>query len=133
MTLQQAKKFIEAFVKLRELATDEVSLQVPNLYPTWKAEVEYKVGQRVLHNEVLYKVLQDHTSQETWTPVDAPSLFTQVLIPDENVIPEWVQPDSTNPYMTGDKVMFNGKVYESVIDNNTWSPETYPQGWKEVQ
>lgn len=133
MTREEAKAFIEAFVKLRELATDEVSLQVLNLYPTWKAEVEYKVGQRVLYENILYKVLQDHTSQETWTPVDAPSLFAQVLIPDENVVPEWVQPDSTNPYMTGDKVVFNGKVYESTLDYNIWSPETYPQAWKEIQ
>lgn len=35
--------------------------------------------------------------------------------------------------MIGDKVKFNGKIYESVIDNNVWSPEAYPQGWKEVE
>jgi len=62
----------------------------------------------------------------------APSLWTKVLIPDENVIPEWEQPDSTNPYMKGDKVMFDGKVYESTIDNNIWSPAAYPAGWAEV-
>lgn len=44
---------------------------------------------------------------------------------------EWKQPDSTNPYMKGDKVTYNGKTYESVIDNNVWSPDTYPAGWKE--
>ena len=47
-------------------------------------------------------------------------------------IPEWEQPDSTNPYMTGDKVRFEGKVYQSLIDNNVWSPTAYPQGWEEV-
>jgi hypothetical protein len=130
MTREEAKLFIEAFVKLRELATDDMSLQVPNLYPTWKSEVEYKVGQRVLYNDILYKVLQAHTSQETWTPTDAPSLFTQVLIPDENVIPEWVQPDSTNPYMKGDKVTYEGKTYESTVDNNVWKPTEY--GWEEI-
>lgn len=130
MTREEAKAFIEAFVKLRELATDEMSLQVPCLYPTWKPETEYKVDQRVLHEDILYKVLQDHTSQETWTPVDTPSLFAQVLIPDENAIPEWVQPDSTNPYMVSDKVMFDGKVYESTVDNNVWAPNAY--GWKEI-
>ena len=47
--------------------------------------------------------------------------------------PEWVQPTGQHDaYMTGDKVTFNGRHYESVIDYNTWSPETYPQGWKEV-
>lgn len=132
MTREEAKLFIDAFVKLRNLATDEMSLQVPNLYPTWKEDVEYNVNDRVLYNDTLYKVITAHTSQETWTPTDAPSLFAKVLIPDANVIPEWEQPDSTNPYMTGDKVTYNGKTYMSTIDNNIWSPVDYPAGWSEV-
>lgn len=130
MTRQEARAFIEAFVRLREMATDEMSLQVPNLYPTWRVGVEYALGDRVLYEDVLYKVITAHTSQETWTPVDAPSLFAKILIPDENAIPEWEQPDSTNPYMTGDKVMYDGKVWVSVVDNNVWIPSEY--GW-EVQ
>jgi hypothetical protein len=63
MTRQEAKLFIEALVKLRGLATDEMSLQVPNLYPTWKVETNYSVGDRVLYNDVLYKVITAHTSQ----------------------------------------------------------------------
>lgn len=131
MTKQEAKAFIEALVKLRSLATDEMSLQVPNLYPTWKVETNYSVGDRVLYNDVLYKVLQEHTSQADWTPNVAPSLFTKVLIPDENVIPEWEQPDSTNPYMTGDKVSHNGKTWVSTVDNNVWEPGVY--GWETVE
>lgn len=47
--------------------------------------------------------------------------------------PEWVQPTGQHDaYMTGDKVTFKSKHYESVIDYNTWSPEAYPAGWKEV-
>ena len=131
MTRQEAKLFIEAFVKLRGLATDEMSLQVPNLYPTWKVETNYSVGDRVLYNDVLYKVITAHTSQETWTPTDAPSLFAKVLIPDEDVIPGWEQPDSTNPYMTGDKVSHNGKTWVSTINNNVWEPGVY--GWDTVE
>ena len=26
----------------------------------------------------------------------------------------------------------NGKVYESLIDNNAYSPSAYPAGWKEI-
>lgn len=130
MTREEAKKFIEAFVKLRGMATDEMSLQVPNLYPVWKAEVEYTVGDRVLYEDVLYKVLQDHTSQETWMPINSPSLFAKILIPDENVIPEWEQPISTNGYMIGDKVTYNGKTYISTVDDNVWSPDIY--GWEEI-
>lgn len=131
MTREEAKLFIESFIKLRGLATDEMSLQVPNLYPVWKAEVDYKAGDRVLYNNILYKILQDHTSQETWTPDVAPSLFAKVLIPDEDIIPEWEQPDSTNPYMIGDKVTHNGKTWVSIVDNNVWEPSVY--GWEEAQ
>lgn len=130
MTRNEAKAFIDSFVKLRGLIADEIALQVPNLYPAWKAGVEYKAGDRVLYSETLYKVLQDHTSQETWTPTDSPSLFAQVLIPDANVIPEWVQPDSTNPYMIGDKVAHNNKTWVSTADNNVWEPGVY--GWDEI-
>lgn len=131
MTRNEAKLFIEAFVKLRNLATDEMSLEVPNLYPIWKVNTNYITGDRVLYNDTLYKVLQDHTSQETWEPTDAPSLFSKVLIPVSDVIPAWVQPDSTNAYMKGDKVKHNGKTWESDIDNNVWEPSVY--GWSEVE
>lgn len=130
MTKGEAKLFIESFIKLRNIVTDDISLQVLNLYPAWKVGASYKVGERVLYNEILYKVLQDHASQEVWTPVDAPSLFAKVLIPDENVIPEWIQPDSTNTYKVGDKVIYNGKTYVSIVDNNVWSPDAY--GWEEA-
>ena len=130
MTRQEAKLFIEAFVKLRGLATDEMSLQVPNLYPVWKEDAVYILGDRVLYNNVLYKVITAHTSQADWAPDVAISLFTKVLIPDTNVIPEWEQPNSTNPYMTGDKVTHNGKTWVSTIDNNVWEPSVY--GWEEI-
>ena len=130
MTRQEAKAFIESLVKLRNLATDEMSLQVPNLYPTWKVDVAYAVGDRVLYGGILYKVITAHTSQATWTPTDAPSLFAKVLIPDADVIPEWEQPDSTNAYKIGDKVTHNGKTWVSIVDNNVWEPGAY--GWKEV-
>ena len=130
MTRAEAEAIVAALVKLRESATDEQALSVPVLYPAWRSGVDYVAGQRVLHNAVLYKVLQDHTSQDDWTPDAAVSLFAKVLIPDETVIPEWVQPDSTNPYMKGDKVLHNGKTWTSDIDNNVWEPGVY--GWTEA-
>jgi hypothetical protein len=52
----------------------------------------------------------------------------QVLIPDPETIPEWVQPGSTNPYMKGDKVTHNGSTWVSLVDNNVWEPGVY--GWE---
>ena len=129
MTKSEAKAFISALVILREAVTDEQALAVPVLYPTWRSGVNYAAGIRVLYNGTLYKVLTAHTSQDDWTPDAAPSLFAKVLIPDETVVPEWEQPDSTNPYSTGDKVTHNGKTWVSDIDNNVWEPGVY--GWTE--
>lgn len=104
------------------MLTDEQAATVPTLYRAWENGVDYAVGDRRTYNGTLFKCLQAHTSQETWNPADAPSLWAKVLIPDPTVIPEWEQPDSTNPYMKGDKVTHNGKTWISLIDNNTWEP-----------
>lgn len=117
-----------------ETLSDAQALQVPMLFDEFDGNgVAYEVGKRVLYNDILYKVIQAHTSQADWTPATAPSLFAKVI--NETIdgsIPEFEQPDSTNPYMKGDRVIFNGKVYESLIDNNVYSPEAYPAGWKEI-
>lgn len=112
---------------------NEVASIIPEVFPVWLASsVKYKAGDKVSYNGVLYKVLQDHTSQESWKPPLAPSLFAKVLTSTDNTPKAWVQPDSTNPYKKGDRVTYNGKTYESTIDNNVWSPDAYPAGWKVV-
>ena len=120
-----------------ETNTDEQALEVRVLYPEWENFEEgytFSVGNRVNYQNVLYKVLQTHQKQETWNPKDAPSLFAKVLIPNEEVIQEWEQPDSTNGYMTGDKVIHNSITYESLVDNNVWEPGTAGMEtlWKKI-
>lgn len=110
--------------------SDEDALEAVEFFPTWNVPADYVVGDRVRYNGLLYKCLQSHTSQSAWTPTDAPSLWAQVLIPDPEVIPEWAQPESTNPYMKGDKVKHNGKTWICDIDNNVWEPGVY--GWTEI-
>ena len=113
---------------------DAVALTIQEFYDIWEVGVTYEVGRYLQYKSILYKVLQPHTSQETWTPDVTASLYAKVLIdPTEETIPDWEQPDSTNAYMTGDKVRFEGVVYESTIDNNIWSPTAYPAGWKIVE
>ena len=107
--------------------TDEQALEVQALYPDWSVLPEgysLKAGDRVNYLGVLYNVLQSHQKQPAWNPVDAPSLFTKVLNPDVDIIPEWEQPESTNGYMVGDKVKHNDVIYESLVDNNVWEPGT---------
>ena len=117
-----------------QVVDDAVALSIQEFYDIWDVGVTYEVGRYLLHKGILYKVLQAHTSQETWTPDVTASLYAKVLIdPTGETILDWEQPGSTNPYMKGDKVRFEGKVYESLIDNNVWSPTAYPAGWKIIE
>lgn len=109
---------------------DETALRMVEYYPAPEA-ASYAAGDRIQCNGKLYKCLQAHTAQADWNPVDAPSLWAEVLAgQDGTEIGEWVQPDSTNPYMRGDRVSYNGKIYESEVDNNVWAPGVY--GWVEI-
>ena len=110
---------------------DNTALRMSEFYPEWAAGQAYAAGYKVQYGGKLYKCIQAHTSQADWNPVDAPSLWAEVLAgQDGTEIGEWVQPDSTNPYMRGDKVNYNGKTYESEVDNNVWAPGVY--GWAEI-
>ena len=121
------------YAKMAASISDDVALAIPEIFPIWSANsVKYKTGDRVSYENVLYKVLQDHISQESWKPDVSPSLFAKILTSTDNTPKLWVQPDSTNAYKKGDRVTYNGKIYESLIDNNVWSPEGYPAGWKEI-
>jgi len=135
MTLIELARKLRPYIeKAAASLTDEDALEAVNLFPTWSGQThEYLKDERVLYNSILYKCLQDHVSQTNWNPETATSLWAKVLIPDVNVIPEWEQPDSTNAYMVGDKVTFEGHIYESAINNNIWSPSAYPAGWTLIE
>lgn len=109
---------------------DNTALRMVEFYPEWASDTAYSAGYKVQYGGTLYKCLQAHTAQADWTPDASPSLWAKVLIPAPDVIPEWEQPDSTNPYMTGDKVTHNSKTWVSDIDNNVWTPGVY--GWTET-
>lgn len=120
---RELRAILEKAMTIASGLTDAEAVAATCLYPHWNGNgVAYTKGQRVQDDGVLYTVLQNHTSQAGWKPTAAPSLFAKVLIPDPSVVPEWEQPDSTNPYMKGDKVTHNGKTWMSLIDNNVWEP-----------
>lgn len=133
--VRELRAIIEKAMTETASLTEAEAVSATCLYPKWNGNgVAYAKGQRVQYENTLYTVLQAHTSQATWTPTVAPSLFAKVLIPDPSVVPEWEQPDSTNPYMKGDKVKHNGKTWVSLVDNNVWEPGVTGTAalWQEV-
>lgn len=113
---------------------DETALDVLTLFPLWQSGKAYAVDERIRFGDKLYRCVQAHTSQADWTPDKTPALWTEVAKPGE--IPVWRQPTGAqDAYMKGDRVWYPERdttVYESLIDNNVYSPEAYPAGWKQI-
>lgn len=138
MTIIERARVLRAVIEeLAQKMDAETTLKAPDLLPAWAAGVEYHAGDHVRYEGRPYRVLQAHTSQSDWAPDTAVSLYAQILSPSESgseEIPEWIQPDSTNGYHAGDRVMHDGSVWESQIDNNVWEPSGgMPNIWQAVQ
>lgn len=130
ITLQKARKLRKMIEKTAVTLSDSEAFDVAELFPMWKVEHEYAVGDRVQYDSKLYKCLQAHTSQADWTPSTAVSLWVEVADPAIEY-PEWVQPTGAHDaYMTGDKVSHNEKHWICTMDYNTYEPGVY--GWNEV-
>lgn len=122
--LQATRKLI----RVDELAPEEL-FEMIDLYPQYEIGYSYLVDDIFKYEGKLYKVIQAHISQEDWLPNELPAMYLNLM--PENVIPEWVQPTmAEDAYNIGDKVIFEGEVYECIIDGNTWKPTDYLQGWK---
>lgn len=121
-TEEDAMHYRQLINKVADSLEDEEALSAPMLFDVWEPEQDYVIGHKVRYHGTLYKVLADHISKDHWRPDEAISLYAEVLIPDPEIIPDWVQPISTNPYMKGDKVRHIGKVWESLIDYNVYEP-----------
>ena len=132
---------VKTFILAKDLS-DEQRNQILSQYPEWSEGVRYNAGNKVTHNGKIYEVIQGHTSQGDWQPDSVPALFkefTNTKIVDENgeeteVIADFKQPTGAHDaYKRGDKVRFNGELYESTLETNAYSPSDYPQGWKKLE
>lgn len=118
--------------------TDEQAMEVVAVFDPWQVGKIYAIGDFLTYgvNSVgdpqLYKVVLSHTSQADWTPDKTASLYVAIGL-DEGGYPVWSQPTGAHDaYNAGDIVNYNGTLYESLIDGNVYSPESYPSGWKKV-
>ena len=115
-------------------------------YPIWTQPLgavdAYNIGDIVSYNGKLYKSI---INANVWAPDVYPAGWeeytestggggtTEPETPPTETIPDFVQPTGAHDaYKKGDKVKFEGKIYESLIDANTYSPSAYPAGWKEI-
>ena len=134
--LQAAEQLRKALQMFAATLTEEQAVEIATVYPAWESGRAYAVGDIIQYGEnsvgdpQLYKVVQAHTSQADWTPDITAALYDAFGL-DEDGYPVWSQPTGAHDaYNTGDIVNYNGTLYISLIDGNTWAPDTYPAGWE---
>lgn len=112
--------------------TDEQALEVKDIYDPFEVGRSYKKDEFFTYNGELFKVVKDHTSEEQWVPGESgtESLYTKITLNDAGH-PIWKQPTGAHDaYNIGDIVEYNGQLYKSKIDGNTYAPDAYPAGWE---
>lgn len=121
------------FVQAPNLTDDQV-LSVSSIWHKWNEDAHYNTGVIVSYNEKLYRCAQEHDAQADWTPDKSPSLWSEVSFTEEGV-EEWKQPSGGHDaYAKGKIVMYKGKKWESLVDNNVWEPGAVGSDtlWREV-
>ena len=129
---EQMRKVLQMFAASLD---DEKAMEVATIYDPWNIGKTYTVGEFLTYGEngvgdpQLYKVAQAHTAQADWKPDATPSLYVAIGL-DDSGYPVWAQPTGAHDaYNTGDVVNYNGTLYQSLVDGNVYSPESYPTGW----
>lgn len=120
MTKDDFRSFIDAVVKMREMATDVQAIEVQSIYPAWKPDVQYVAGERVRYEDRLYKVVQAHASQDSWKPDLTPSLFEPIDVVNEGTFANPIIAAAGMCYFK-DKYYLdetNGKIYLCTRDDS---------------
>ena len=117
-----ALKVVDYLKNTRNLITEEMALNYIPLYPNWEKHIgeELNVGDRVEYNDQLYKVITTHTSQDTWTPDVAHTLFEPIDVVNEGTLSNPIIAAIGMTYFK-DKYYLdetNGKVYLCTRDDS---------------
>lgn len=137
---KEIKTAFETLILAKDLSKEQKD-NILNQYKPYQVGKSYEENEKFTYKDKVYEVIQDHTSQTTWLPDSTPALYKEYLnveIKNQDgstteVVAEFKQPTGAHDaYKKGDKVLFKGKVYQSKIDANTFSPEQFADGWEEV-
>lgn len=118
-----------------KIFTDEQALRVSPLFEEWALGKKYEKDYIVQYGDDIYRIGQDHTSQEQWKPGDegTTALYSLIKI-DESGYEEWKAFDGVSGIYALDQIVkdpSDGKLYKSKIASNVWGPpHLNPDFWE---
>lgn len=137
---KEIKTAFETLVLSKDLSKEQQE-NILNQYKPYQVGKDYEENEKFTYKDKVYEVIQAHRSQTTWLPESTPNLYKEYLnveIKNQDgstteVVKEFKQPTGAHDaYNKGDKVLFKGKIYQSKIDANTFTPEQFADGWELV-
>lgn len=102
----------------QSIADDQTAAKAVFLYPEWKAGLEAKMGDRLRCGGLLYKALQDHTTQDNWRPGQETASIWQVINVEHAGTASDPIPFTLNMKVFKDKhYIWNEKIYLCIRDS----------------
>jgi hypothetical protein len=130
--LEQARAIRVALDKLAVSATDAVASTAVIAYPKLKETGELiSAGTRINWNGVLKRAAADLWDTAENNPDNAPTLWEDIQYKDGyRFIPEVITVGLA--FAKDECGWWKDKLYKSLMDANTYTPEQYAAGWEEV-
>ena len=125
---------LRAVIEQAAQTIDEKTIsEAPELCRTLKQDGSLvRAGTRINWNGTIKKAAVDLWDTEVNDPDHAPSLWVDIAYRDGyRIIPETIT--VTTAFSKGEKGWWtDGKLYESKVDSNVYTPAQYADNWKEV-
>ena len=119
---------------MRENLTNAEATQCASFYPDWKVGFDYKKNWIIRYGDDIYRIGQDHTSQEQWVPGETgtEALYSKIEIEGDYEV--WKAWDGVSGSYSKDQIVkdpTDDQLYRSKIDSNVWGPPSeQPDYWE---
>jgi hypothetical protein len=130
---RESNQLLKALRIANRGVSDADALEIPLIFELWKPGKKCVAGEILNYKGLLYRVIQDHTSQANWLPGTATlTLYNRIQVDEPGKVLPWVIDEAVN---IGDEREYQGIVYVCVLAHTTqtgWVPPTAPTLWRVV-
>ena len=128
--LEKARLLRQNILIGSESLEDKVASETPELFGRLNENGGLvKVGTRINWNGTIKRASVDLWDVKGNNPDNAPSLWEDILYKNGiRIIPEIVTVGTA--FSKGELGYWEDVIYKSLIDNNVWTPEAFPNGWE---
>lgn len=132
MTRAEALKLRAIVEQAAASLDDKTASEAPTLFPRLKQDGSLiRAGTRINHNGEVKKAAVDLWDTADNSPDNAATLWETLDYKDGyRIIPSVIT--VTGAFAKGERGWWNGKLYESKVGSNVYTPEQYADNWMEV-